>query len=215
MLTPKVKNDRATINKALLTRYNADIELFHSRMVIGDEAWVHYHNTASKFESTEGKHASSSRRKMLKITNSTTKTSAWSSYICNKITLPYTSTKLPNTLCAIVGVNCYHTQCIFRTWLPAIISFFFKSERGVAVAKIRLWKRANIGCEGVLQRVWFSLLLLRYKCTAKAVYQAYRVTRRLCWIKYNSHLWVNFHINAIYILKAPRYIYWITWRSSK
>ena len=51
----------------------ADPELFDSRMVIGDEAWVHYHNPEFKFESMEWKYAGSSRRKMLKITRTTTK----------------------------------------------------------------------------------------------------------------------------------------------
>ena len=62
-LTPKMKNARTMINTTLLTRYNADL----------DEAWFHYYNPESKFESTERKHAGSSRRKLFNITCITTK----------------------------------------------------------------------------------------------------------------------------------------------
>ena len=57
MLTPKPRNARATISTALLTWYNTDPELFHSRMVIGDEVWVNHNNAVSKFECMERKHA--------------------------------------------------------------------------------------------------------------------------------------------------------------
>ena len=63
MLTPKTKNTRAMMNTALLTNYNAEPEIFHLRMVIGDDAWVNHHKSKSEFESTERKHAVSPRRK--------------------------------------------------------------------------------------------------------------------------------------------------------
>ena len=73
MLTPKIKNTRAIICTALLTRYNADPEFFHSHMVIEDEVWLNYHDPKSRFESMGGKHAGFRRRKMFKITRITTK----------------------------------------------------------------------------------------------------------------------------------------------
>ena len=51
------------ISNALLTNYNADPEIFHLCMVIGDDAWVDYHKPESKFESMESKHAGYPRRK--------------------------------------------------------------------------------------------------------------------------------------------------------
>ena len=42
-------------------------------MVIDNEVWIHYYNPESKFESMERKHAGSSKRKMFKITLTTTK----------------------------------------------------------------------------------------------------------------------------------------------
>ena len=51
------------ISTALLTNYTTDPEIFHLRMVIGDDAWVHYHKPESKFESMKSKHAGYPRRK--------------------------------------------------------------------------------------------------------------------------------------------------------
>ena len=48
MFEPKMNNVLAMLSAALLAWYKADTELFHSRKVTGDEAWVHYHNPESK-----------------------------------------------------------------------------------------------------------------------------------------------------------------------
>ena len=111
-------------------------------------------------------------------------------FLCNKITLPYTSTKLPCKLCVRMGVNCYYNHHVSGPGFPAIISFFFKNEKGVEGLDICWWQGARVACGGVLQGVQFSLLPLGHKCTAEAVDQAYRVTKRLCWRKYHTHLWV-------------------------
>ena len=50
-------------------------------------------------------------------------------FFCNKTTLLYTSTKLSRMLCAIVGVNSYHTHRILWTWPPTTISFFSKLKK--------------------------------------------------------------------------------------
>ena len=49
MLMPKMKNTSAMMNTAQLTNYNADPEILHFRMLIGDDAWVHYHDAESKY----------------------------------------------------------------------------------------------------------------------------------------------------------------------
>ena len=49
----KMKNTRFLLRTALLTRLNADPELFHSRMVTDDTMWVYSHNPKSKFDSIE------------------------------------------------------------------------------------------------------------------------------------------------------------------
>ena len=73
MLTPDMKATRVNTSTALLTRYNADPERFVSRLVTGDETWVHYYDPSSKFESMEWKHAGSPRTKKFKVVRSTKK----------------------------------------------------------------------------------------------------------------------------------------------
>ena len=60
------------INTALLTKYKAEQECFHSHMVLGHEVWFNYHEPESKFESMERRNAGSSRRKVFKITRTAT-----------------------------------------------------------------------------------------------------------------------------------------------
>ena len=66
VLMSKMKNTQAIISTTLFITYAADLEPVHSYMVIDDEAWVHYLDPESKFESMEWKHAGSPRRKRSK-----------------------------------------------------------------------------------------------------------------------------------------------------
>ncbi|XP_071083734.1 histone-lysine N-methyltransferase SETMAR-like [Haliotis cracherodii] len=71
MLTDDMKLSRVTISGALLTRYNANPDDFHFRIVTSDETWVYHFDPESKQESMEWKHATSPKTKKFKATRST------------------------------------------------------------------------------------------------------------------------------------------------
>ena len=76
MLTPDMKATRVNTSSVLLSRYNVNPENFLSRVVTGDETWVHYYDPSSKFESMEWKHAGSPRTKKFKVSRTTKKVMA-------------------------------------------------------------------------------------------------------------------------------------------
>ena len=76
MLTPDMKATRVNTSSVLLSRYNVNPENFLSRVVTGDETWVHYYDPPSKFESMEWKHAGSPRTKKFKVSRTTKKVMA-------------------------------------------------------------------------------------------------------------------------------------------
>ncbi|XP_048259394.1 histone-lysine N-methyltransferase SETMAR-like [Haliotis rufescens] len=73
MLTDDMKLSRVTISGALLTRYNANPDDFHFRIVTSDETWVYHYDPESKQESMELKHPTSPKTKTSKATRSTKK----------------------------------------------------------------------------------------------------------------------------------------------
>ncbi|XP_071102349.1 histone-lysine N-methyltransferase SETMAR-like [Haliotis cracherodii] len=73
MLTDDMKLSRVTISGALLTRYNANPDGFHFRIVTSDENWVYHYDLQSKQESMKWKHATSPMTKKFKATRSTKK----------------------------------------------------------------------------------------------------------------------------------------------
>ncbi|XP_048243687.1 histone-lysine N-methyltransferase SETMAR-like [Haliotis rufescens] len=73
MLTDDMKLSRVTISGALLTRYNANPDDFHFRIVTSDETWVYHYDPESKQESMKWKHATSPKTKKFKATRSTKK----------------------------------------------------------------------------------------------------------------------------------------------
>ena len=76
MLTPDMKATRVNTSSVLLSRYNVNPENFLSRVVTGDETWVHYYDPPSKFEYMEWKHAGSPRTKKFKVSRTTKKVMA-------------------------------------------------------------------------------------------------------------------------------------------
>ena len=65
-LTEKHKRRRVEICQTLLNRYNNEGENFLSRIVSGDESWVHHHSPESKRQSLEWKHPYSPVKKKFK-----------------------------------------------------------------------------------------------------------------------------------------------------
>jgi [histone H3]-lysine36 N-dimethyltransferase SETMAR len=59
MLSPMQKQDRMQICQSLLDQYNANPGEFVSRIVTGDETWVHHWDPESKQESMQWKHKTS------------------------------------------------------------------------------------------------------------------------------------------------------------
>ncbi|XP_048251006.1 histone-lysine N-methyltransferase SETMAR-like [Haliotis rufescens] len=73
MLTDDMKLSRVTISGDLLTRYNANPDDFHFRIVTSDKTWVYHYDPESKQESMELKHATSPKTKKFKATRSNKK----------------------------------------------------------------------------------------------------------------------------------------------
>ena len=76
MLSVEMKQSRVTISGAMLTRYNANPDDFHFRVVTCDETWLYHYDPESKQESMEWKHASSPKTKKFKAARSTKKVMA-------------------------------------------------------------------------------------------------------------------------------------------
>ena len=65
-LTTEHKRKRVEICQCLLDRYNNEGEEFLSRIVTGDETWVHHYEPESKTQSMEWKHTGSPMKKKFK-----------------------------------------------------------------------------------------------------------------------------------------------------
>jgi len=65
-LTAEHKGKRVEICQRLLDRYNNEGEEFLSRIVTGDETWVHHYEPESKRQSMEWKHPGSPAKKKFK-----------------------------------------------------------------------------------------------------------------------------------------------------
>ena len=65
-LTEEHKRRRMEICQTLLNRYNNEGEAFLSRIVTGDESWVHHYSPETKRQSLEWKHPSSPVKKKFK-----------------------------------------------------------------------------------------------------------------------------------------------------
>ena len=65
-LTAEHKRKRVEICQRLLNRYNNEGEEFLSRIVTGDETWVHHYEPESKRQSMEWKHPGSPAKKKFK-----------------------------------------------------------------------------------------------------------------------------------------------------
>ena len=76
MHSDDMKQSRITISGAMLTRYNANPDEFHFRLVICDETWLYHCDPESKQESMEWKHATSPKTKKFKPSRSTKKVMA-------------------------------------------------------------------------------------------------------------------------------------------
>ena len=72
-LTAEHKRKRVEICQRLLDRYNNEGEEFLSRIVTGDETWVHHYEPESKRQSMEWKHPGSPAKKKFKTQPSTGK----------------------------------------------------------------------------------------------------------------------------------------------
>src|ERR1700761_2617270 len=59
MLTPEIKQTRVDACRELLDWYKSDSENFFSRIVTGDETWLHHWNPENKQESMHWKRKSS------------------------------------------------------------------------------------------------------------------------------------------------------------
>ena len=70
MLSDDMNQLRVTISGASLTRYNANPDDFHFRVVICDETWLYHYEPDSKQELMEWKHASSPKTKKFRATRS-------------------------------------------------------------------------------------------------------------------------------------------------
>jgi histone-lysine N-methyltransferase SETMAR len=67
-LTDDQKNVRKEVCSDLLSRYEADGESFLSRIVTGDEIWIHHFEPETKRQSVEWRHPTSPLRKKFKVT---------------------------------------------------------------------------------------------------------------------------------------------------
>jgi len=72
-LTAEHKRKRVEICQRLLDRYKNEGEEFLSRIVTGDETWVHHYEPESKRQSMEWKHLGSPANKKFKTQPSTGK----------------------------------------------------------------------------------------------------------------------------------------------
>ncbi|XP_067667447.1 protein GVQW3-like [Haliotis asinina] len=68
MLSDDMKLSRVSVSGAMLTRYHANPEDFHFRIVTCDETWLHHYDPGSKQESMEREHVTSPRTKKFKST---------------------------------------------------------------------------------------------------------------------------------------------------
>lgn len=59
MLTPEMKQTRVTICKELLDWYAGDLDNFFTRIITGDETWIHHWDPETKQESMQWKHLDS------------------------------------------------------------------------------------------------------------------------------------------------------------
>ena len=70
LLTKEMKSQRETSAISLMSRFEAEEHAFLSRIVTGDETWVHYHTPESKRASMEWQHKTSPHPKKCKIVTS-------------------------------------------------------------------------------------------------------------------------------------------------